>query len=87
MTVAPGDSIPVRVTVTDDQPVSSVGLRWRSPAGDVTYSLAHLSGTTWGIDLDLSWSAPAGSRSIRVTASDAAGRKATGPDRTIEVTP
>ena len=84
-TFAPGDSVPVRVNVTDSGTVKEVWVRWHSPSGDVTYPLKNLGGTSWGIDLDVSSYAPAGSRTIQITATDDAGKKTTSPDRTITI--
>jgi hypothetical protein len=59
---------------------------WKSPVGDVAYDLANLSGGTWGIDLDVSWSAVFGPRTLSVTATDDAGNKAA-LNRTITIGP
>lgn len=82
---APGQIVPVRVAVKDDGMVTDVSLLWKSPSGDVTYSLAPLGAGTWGIDLTLSAYAKAGKRRLRVTAWDDEGNSTTHPDVVIFV--
>lgn len=82
-----GAKIPVTVTATDDGTVVNVRLIWKSPVGDVSYTLESIGGGRFGIDLDLSWSAVAGPRTLRISATDDAGNTTTAPDRTIEVLP
>jgi len=85
-TYSPGDSIPVRVAVSAPSGISKVQLVWKSPVGDVVYWLTS-SGTTWSIDLDLSWSAKAGTRTLAITAWDEDGKSGSAPDRVINVSP
>lgn len=82
-----GAKIPVTVTATDDGAIVNVRLIWKSPIGDVSYTLESLGGGKYGIDLDLSWSAVAGPRTLRIGATDDAGNTTTAPDRVIEVLP
>jgi len=84
---APGAKIPVTVSATDDSKVVNVKLIWKSPSGDVAYALEPLGGSKYGVDLDLSTSAVAGPRTLRISATDDAGNTTTAPDRTIEVAP
>jgi hypothetical protein len=83
---SPGDSCPVRVTITDDGSVCSASLRWSGPAGDVTYDLDNTSGDTWEISLDISSSASAGARHIVITAIDNDGNR-TVSARDLEIDP
>ena len=83
---APGDPVDIRVTVTDTQAtVNAVQLRWRSPSGDALFDLSSLGGNDWGASLQLSQGAVAGTRSLRVTATDANNTKASTQDLTINV--
>ena len=84
-TIVPGESFDVRVTATDDSAVRQVMLRWIAPTTEVVYALEPEGGGAFTLQLDLSWSAPAGPRTLRVTATDDAGNKTTAPDRTIQV--
>ena len=84
---SPGDSCPVRVTVTDDGSVSSASIRWSGPSGAVSYDLTNSSGNLWEISLDISSSASTGARTIVITAIDNDGNKTISPGRTIEVGP
>lgn len=86
-TWSPGDRIPVVVSVEGPRAITGVRLLWKSPTTDVSYSLANTGGKTWTIDLDLSASAVAGTRTLRVTATDTGGKSTTAPDRVITVTP
>lgn len=82
----PGDHIVVRVNVAAAGSVTSARLLWKSPSGDATYDLDSVGGGAYGLDLDLSWSAVAGPRTLTVTAVDDGGH--TGTDsRTIEIAP
>jgi len=84
---APGAKIPVTVSATDDVKVVNVKLIWKSPSGDVSYALEPLGGSKYGVDLDLSPAALAGTRTLRVSATDDVGNTTIAPDRTIEVAP
>lgn len=84
-TVSPGGTLSVRVTATADGGVAQVWLLWGGPAGDVWYQLHALGGTTFGTDLMLSTTAAPGPRTLRVSATDAAGHVTTAPDRQIVV--
>ena len=82
-----GGKIPVTVTVTDDGKVASVKLFWRSASGDTSYALENIGPNTWGVDLDLSPTASAGNRTLRIVATDDVGNAATTPDRVITIGP
>jgi len=86
-TYSAGARIPVVVSVTGPRPIVSVKLLWKSPTSDVSYTIEKSGDKTWALDLDLSTSAVAGSRTLRVTATDDAGKVTTAPDRVITVTP
>lgn len=82
-----GTRIQVRSTAADDEQVVQVRLAWTSPSGTTYYTLSSLGGTTYGIDLDLSPSAVAGTRTLVLTATDNDGNASTTAARTIQVVP
>ena len=85
--IAPGTLMPIRATAGDDESVAQVRLAWTSPGGTAYYNLSNLGGGTWGIDLRLSSTATAGSRTLVITATDNDGNATATPARTIQVVP
>lgn len=83
--IAPGASIAIRATATDDGRVVDAWLRWKAPSGDTIYQLYQLDATTWGIDLQLSSAATHGDRTIRVSVWDDDGTRTVAPDLVIQV--
>lgn len=68
--LSPGEHFTVSVSLSCS--ASSAKLIWRSPAGDMPYDLSG-SGSSWSTELDLSPSAPAGTRDLLVTATGTDG--------------
>lgn len=85
--IAPGAMMNIRATATDDENVAQVRLSWTSPGGTSYYNLSNLGGGAWGIDLRLSSTAVAGSRTLRITATDNDGNATPTANRTIQVVP
>jgi hypothetical protein len=85
--VRPGAQIQIRSTATDDEQIAQVRLAWTSPSGTSYYTLSDLGGNTWGIDLNLSSTAVAGTRSLVLTATDNDGNATSTAARTIQVVP
>ena len=74
-TLSPGDSFSVVASVTDSAAyITDVQLVWTSPAGDSTYEMGDWGNDQAGIDLDLSWYAQPGSRTLTVIATDSNGQ-------------
>ena len=74
-TLSPGDSFSVVASVTDSAAyITDVQLVWTSPAGDTTYEMGDWGNDQAGIDLDLSWYAQPGSRTLTVIAADSNGQ-------------
>ena len=83
--VAPGSTLVIRAEVTGD--VGQVWLWWiRADGSSNSYSLAPLSGNTYGLDLQISSTAPAGPRILRTVVYDRAGKQVVAPDVTVEIT-
>ena len=85
--VAGGDDLRVRVDLSGIADVDSVWLRWNGPSGDTMYPLDPLGAAQWGIDLTIASHAPAGPRTIGVTAWNHAGVGVVAPNRSIRVGP
>ncbi len=74
-TLSPGDPFSVVASVTDSTAyITDVALVWASPAGDQTYEMGDWGNDQAGIDLDLSWYAQTGSRTLTVIATDSNGQ-------------
>lgn len=81
----PGQLVRLRVDAKGPSPVRSVTMTWSGPAGSLMDSLRLESGTVWSTDIRVSAAAKAGPREIRVSASDAAGGRASAPPVQIQV--
>jgi hypothetical protein len=81
--LSPGDHFTVSVSLGCS--ATAVKLIWRSPAGDMPYDLSG-SGSSWSTELDLSPSAPAGTRDLLVTATGTDGTPYVAKE-TIHITP
>lgn len=85
--IRPGQMVSVRATATDDSWVTQVWLEWIAPTGSIQRRLYPIAGDQWGIDLSFSSHAtPGTTRTLRLTAYDDTGNRATSGDRVLHVT-
>ena len=82
---ARGTSVRIRATAADDRAVREVRLSWTSPAGTSRYRLNSLGGTSYGLDLRFSSTAPLGARTFVVQATDDVGQTTSALPVTIQV--